>query len=524
MNILNDKDRQEIIKKIQMAKNHHPFFCRQFLKISNKDGEQIPFGLNEIQLDFVNKLNKWNGKYKKIIVLKGRQFGMSTLIESIFFRKTIFNKDKKTLVIAHKQDSTNTLFEMTKYFYNNLPDFLKMVFPLEKSNAKELVFKDTNSSFKITTAGSPDKARSQKNNYLHCSEVAFWEQPDKLIPALEETVGKGTGNIMILESTANGYNYFRDEFEKGLTDDIESPVKSIFYGWDRHSEYTIPINSEIYKTRKEFTETYTPEEIELAKTFKLTCEQINWRRYKIKLTYAGREQLFKQEYPLCWQEAFLSPAVGITPLIEIEKIIQARKNNLNPSEFAPVIVGVDPARQGNDRTVITIRKGRKILTIYTLKDKTAPEIEGFIIHTIINSTFNPDAIFIDAGYGLDIVDHIRELGYKKVKAIFFNAKPTDENRYVNKRSEMHDQVRNWFYQEGGVDIKDNDEICNEYSIIPDLKINSQGRLYMPPKEEIKELNLNKSPDYFDSLALTFAEPVNTRPRYSEEAQTNIIWK
>ena len=121
--------------------------------------------------------------------------------------------------------------------------------------------------------------------------------------------------------------------------------------------------------------------------------------------------------------------------------------------------------------------------------------------------YNPNMIFVDAGYGLDIVDHIKELGYKKIKAVFFNGKPDNDNKYVNKRSEMHDKCRSWFYQEGGVDIKDSDEVCNEYSIIPDLKVNSQGKLYMIPKDEIKELNQNKSPDYMDSLILTFAENV-----------------
>ena len=116
-------------------------------------------------------------------------------------------------------------------------------------------------------------------------------------------------------------------------------------------------------------------------------------------------------------------------------------------------------------------------------------------------------IFIDADYELDIVDHILKRGYKKIKAIFFNGKPNNPDKYVNIRSEMFDNVRKWFYQEGGVDIKDNDEISNEYSIIPDLKINSNGKLYMISKDDIKELNQNRSTDYFDSLALTFAETV-----------------
>ena len=150
---------------------------------------------------------------------------------------------------------------------------------------------------------------------------------------------------------------------------------------------------------------------------------------------------------------------------------------------------------------------------------TAPEIEGYIIRNIMNY-YNPNMIFVDAGYGLDIVDHIRELGYKKIKAVFFNGKPNNPDKYVNRRSEMHDICRNWFYQEGGVDIRDSDEVCNEYSVIPDLKINSQGKLFMIAKDEIKELNQGRSPDFMDSLILTFAENV-AKQEQAENLQKEI---
>jgi hypothetical protein len=73
--------------------------------------------------------------------------------------------------------------------------------------------------------------------------------------------------------------------------------------------------------------------------------------------------------------------------------------------------------------------------------------------------------------------------------------------------EMHEKVRDWFSQTEGVDIPESQELINELSLIPDMKINSQGKLYMLSKDEIKELNKGKSPDYMDSLCLTFAKPV-----------------
>jgi hypothetical protein len=182
---------------------------------------------------------------------------------------------------------------------------------------------------------------------------------------------------------------------------------------------------------------------------------------------------------------------------------------MHVNDNQPIIVGIDPARDGGDRTVITVRQARKIINIFVLLDKTAPELEGFIINNILNK-YKPDRIFIDHAYGIDIVDHLRELGYKTIEAIAFNSSPLDNDRFTNIRSEMHEKLRDWFMQDGGVSIPNNNELINELSIIPDMKINSLGKLYMVPKDDIKELNRGKSPDYVDSLALTFAKPVIRR--------------
>ncbi len=489
----------QLLNKLKTARDNHSFFCTNFLKIITKEGRIVPFLLNNIQLDFLDKLNKLNkNRYRKLIILKARQFGMSTFIESLFFRKILFNQGKRAFVIAHQSQSTNAIFNITNLFYEKLPDYVKQTFPQEKANAKEIKIKYNESSIRIGTAGGDEIGRGLTNNYLHCSEVAFWDKPELIIASLMETVADTGDNIIIYESTANGYNFFREEFERGLRDD--NNIKSIFYGWHQFIDYKKELDPSI--TKEQFFETMTEEERNLQRIYKLSLEQINWRRNKIKTDYEGREQLFKQEYPIIWQEAFINSVNN--PLIEYNKLYEARQNNFKESEFEPLVVGIDPARQGNDRTVITLRRGRKIINIITLVNMTAPEIEGYIIRNIMNY-YNPNMIFVDAGYGLDIVDHIRELGYKKIKAVFFNGKPNNQNKYVNKRSEMHDLCRKWFYQEGGVDIKDNDEVCNEYSVIPDLKVNSQGKLYMIPKDEIKELNQNRSPDFMDSLILTFAE-------------------
>ena len=291
----------ELLKKLKQARDNHSYFCNNFLKIITKEGKIAPFVLNNIQLDFLDKLNKLQkDKYRKIVILKARQFGMSTFIESLFFRKILFNQGKRAFVIAHQSQSTSAIFNITNLFYEKLPDYIKQVFPQEKSNAKEIKIKYNESSIRIGTAGGDEIGRGLTNNYLHCSEVAFWEKPDLIIASLMETVADTGDNLIIYESTANGYNFFKEEFEKGLRED--SNIKSIFYGWHQFTDYRRPLDIK----KEDFWDSMTEEEKNLQKIYKLSLEQINWRRNKIKTDYEGREQLFKQEYPIIWQEAFIN--------------------------------------------------------------------------------------------------------------------------------------------------------------------------------------------------------------------------
>jgi hypothetical protein len=161
----------------------------------------------------------------------------------------------------------------------------------------------------------------------------------------------------------------------------------------------------------------TQEENTLKVIYKLTNEQINWRRGKLQNEFYKREQLFKQEYPINWQEAFLATNQEF-PLIPIEYILKASRNiNIQQSDYMPIVVGIDTART-NDRTCICVRQGRKILTIFVLQNKKAYEIKNFLIQNIINK-YNPQKIFIDYAYGVDIADDLNEQGYNSIEAIHF---------------------------------------------------------------------------------------------------------
>jgi hypothetical protein len=227
-------------KVLTRSKQNHNYFCCNLLKISTKVNGLKPFILNDIQLDILNFLKE--NKNRKVIILKARQFGVSTFVESLLFAHILFNRDKNAYVISHQSESANAIFDMTKLFYEQLPSFVKMIYTREKNNAKILRILENRSQITIGTAGGKEIGRGIKNNYIHGSEVAFWDKPDLILSGLLQSVADAEDNRIIFESTANGNNFFREMFEEGLRKNNDSV--SLFYGWQQFSEYSKPLTQE----------------------------------------------------------------------------------------------------------------------------------------------------------------------------------------------------------------------------------------------------------------------------------------
>lgn len=275
-------------------------YIEEYLKIRNKESQIVPLILNQPQqkyYDVIKKMHK-EGKPIRIIILKARQMGFSTVTEAILFKKTATKFNVNSGIVAHKEDSTTNLFEMSKLFYENLPKEMKPA--RKKSNAKEIVFNNVygtglNSRIKCMTAGGLGVGRSDTFINLHLSELAFWEgDKKKTLIGLLQAVPNTPDSVVIIESTANGYEYFKELWDKAVAG--ENEFYPLFVGWNELKEYQMPY------TGFEITQ----EEKDLQKNFNLTLEQLTWRRWCINNNCGGDIDVFKQEYPITPEEAFLS--------------------------------------------------------------------------------------------------------------------------------------------------------------------------------------------------------------------------
>lgn len=214
-----------------------------------------------------------------------------------------------------------------------------------------------------------------------------------------------------------------------------------------------------------------------------------------RLRQATDENTFRREM-LCDFSA-----AGDNQLISLSDVQAATTRHLRKDQydFAAKVIGVDPARFGDDRSVICLRQGLlchppkvyRGMDNMTLADRVASEIDRW----------RPDAVFIDAGNGAGVIDRLRQLHHDVIE-VHFSGAPSAA-RFLNKRAEMWFELRDWISAGGAIpDIVD----LKQDLAAPTYKFTPADKIQLEAKDDIKKRGL-PSPDLGDALALTFAFPV-----------------
>jgi len=271
------------------------FYARHALKIRTKEGTVVPLVLNEAQKRFcevVIRQLQTTGRVR-VVVLKGRQQGLSTVIEAIIYWWTSQHKAVKAIVMTHQGESTKALFDMAKRYHENCPEILR---PKTKySSRKELAFDILDSSYMVATAGGEGVGRGETIQLAHMSEAAFYPPASARdnINGLLQAIPNAKGSMVFVESTANGIgNPFHEIWSNAVNGTNE--FEPVFIPWFIQSEYRFEVPENFERT---------PEEDKLVEAYGLDNQQLMFRRKKIAVN--GLE-MFNQEYPNIADEAFLT--------------------------------------------------------------------------------------------------------------------------------------------------------------------------------------------------------------------------
>ena len=434
------------------------WFIENMLYIVDKKNNLVKFKLNDEQSEMLRHVEYClaNNLPIRMIVLKARQIGATTFFSALGFWFASMNQNVTYGIVAHLMKSAESIFQKCKVYYNNLPPEMQPAttqmsgegITFDKKNGKGI-----NSKIQFATV-SEGVFRGQTLSYLHLTECAFWEGNVQAIEnSLAPTVSVNPRTIVVRESTANGYNFFKDDWDRAVQG--KSEYTPFFFGWQDHREYAM-------KPPKEFI--LTEKEKQLKEKFTLTDEQIYWRRYQIDNNYGGNEVWFAQENPMTPEEAFVAAGGSVFPAETIaegyfhaktpkeepitsyptfeklkiweepekrQEIVYAKKSEWNFEKQAYEYVdtdliveektikksytlGIDTSGLGSDNNQIVVidNKTKKMVARYGKKNISEENLAKIAVE--IARKYHNALIVPEVNYSHEICNYIQKEGYKNL--------------------------------------------------------------------------------------------------------------
>ena len=376
-------------REIQRCSSDFHYFCR-YLKIVDKVGRLRSLELQPAQERYVATAEEQNWMY----ILKARQLGMTTAIAARYFWMTLFRPHYCVAVLAHRIESAQSIFEIYRRFYTHLPKFLK--FRTEKSNVRELKFFH-GGQIRVSTANS-ENFRGTTHQAIHCSEFAFWEDPEKTVASAFQTCGPNAE--VVLETTANGMNDAHTMWNK------EMGYQKLFFPWTEDPGYE----------SSDKPKGYHPHVEALAKEYHLEDRQKNWAQRTFDTKCMSNWQTFLQEYPLTAEQAFITSGERffdqVFPNVQCHPGYKQYKEKAN---FRVYSIGVDSASGSPSGDF-------SAFCVIDVTDKENPEVVATYYNRLSIHEFadrvHREALAYEAmvvvesnSYGLAVLEHLIGKGY-----------------------------------------------------------------------------------------------------------------
>lgn len=211
---------------------------------------------------------------------------------------------------------------------------------------------------------------------------------------------------------------------------------------------------------------------------------------------------------------------GDDQLLSIVDIRDAMERSYKRGEIehAPRVIGVDPARFGDDRSVIVRRQGLQVFDPVVKHGADNMKMARLVAQQI--DAWKPHAVFIDSGAGAGIIDRLRQLGHKQIIEVPFGGNADNDNLFANHRAEMWWRMRDWVL--GGGSLPEDEKLRMELAT-PTYSYDRRERRVLEGKDDIKaRLPKRGSPDIADAVALTFSSTVEVEENDVEHALPQVF--
>jgi hypothetical protein len=394
------------------------------LQIKTKTEDIVSLKLNYAQKKFIEKVKELydKGEAIRIVVLKARQLGISTVTDALIYAFTALKEGINSLILADDVDGGNYLLDIVKLYHERSPEHLR--YQEKKSNEKKLEFKGSHSQILIDTANNTNAGRKYTYRFVHLSEVAFFppNKVNSVMGGLLQTVPKSKGTFIVAESTANGIgNYFHDLWTKA--EQGENDWYPLFIAWFENPEYrkTPPKGFSLTEEEKEYKQ-----DVFSNTGVKLEDDRLFFRRMIVKNDLNGDKDLFRQEYPAYPAQAFL---VTGRRRFDEHALVNLRANQKKPLRVEgnwiyfddvvqgrPYIIGADPSGGGIDGTnvaaVILDPIKYRIVGVYC--GKLEPENFGYEL-CAVGTRWNEAQLAVEVNnHGLTTLTTIKNQHYPNI--------------------------------------------------------------------------------------------------------------
>lgn len=418
----------------------------------------LPFILYPKQQEYILWLkDKWD-KRSDGLTEKSRDAGVTWLACAFSVWLFLFHDGQKIGWGSRKEKLVDSLgdpdsiFEKMRLILNHLPtELLPKGFRLD-NDAPYMKIKNPENGSMISGEAGDNIGRGGRSSMYFKDESAFYERPERIEAALSQN---SDVKIDISTPNGNGNPFYRKRFSG------EIPV---------------------------FT--------------------FHWKDDPRKDESWYMEQKRKLDPVIVAQEVDISYDASVDNVLingeQVDMAMRRRPTEIEQAQNQPIIMGVDVARFGSDRTVIATRQGRIVSGITTFQKLDTMQVVGIIVNMC--QSIPVAAIFIDeTGVGSGVVDRLLEQLPRTIEifGVNFGSKATDSVKYVNKRAEIWGEMNEWL--KGVVSLPNDSEVKTDLCGLQ-YKYNSNGQLVLESKDDAKKRGV-KSPDIGDSIALTFAEPI-----------------
>lgn len=372
----------------------------RLLKVWDKPSKSyVPFVPNEEQLALLKALLA----YRRIVVLKPRQIGVSSLLRAFaFWQVFTTGKPIRWGTVSFKNASSEELQGMDRGYLNSLPKTLTAHRKLKTDRVSTIEFDDTGAKTSTFTASGRYGTRSFALSDAHVSEFAFYPDPLELLATIEATVDTGQ---LVIESTPNVPGDAYHTLCVGAADGSNGWHLVTFWWW-QHKRYRTDPPEDFVRTEDEEQE---------AQRYGLDDAQLYWRRLKIATMGWAK---FRREYPGCMADAF-APGDGtyftsaeLDPIAELRFSTpdmvyeEARGDDL-------YVLGADVAGGvGGDYSTITVLSAATRQPVYQWRSNTVGPAAFAEKIVQVATRYGKARVLVESNnHGHVTIQRLQDLGY-----------------------------------------------------------------------------------------------------------------